>query len=88
MNKSDGIPIIEGDAWHSLLGQDAEYISDTAQHDGKYVSLQVIEDATFSTLSSNWTGNTVTKLPVGIYNGLFDSIRLSSGKVLAYKGGE
>lgn len=86
MTKSDGNIIVEGDVWHSLLGQDAEYINDKVVHNGNFVSLQVIEDVTFVNFSSNWTGNTVTSLPVGIYNGHFTSIRLSSGSLIAYKG--
>lgn len=86
MTLKNGSDVMEGDAWHNLLGYEAEYIADTVAHNGNFISIQVIEDATFSTLTSNWTGNTVASLPIGIYNGQFTAIKLSAGKIVAYKG--
>ena len=70
-----------------------EYINDTAVHTAPsnrfYCAIQVISDAVFSAIVPAPTGNTFTGevIPTGtILYGNFQSITLTSGKVIAYKG--
>ena len=70
-----------------------EYINDKAAHvpalNTFYSSIQVISDAVFSAIVPAPTGNTFTGevIPTGtILYGNFQSITLTSGKVIAYKG--
>lgn len=56
---------------------------------GSFCAIQVIEEATFSTLTSaNWSGDALTSvaIPAGtIIYGAFSAFTLTSGKVIAYK---
>ena len=81
----------------SLGGKGFEFISDTAEHvapEGKvYIALQVVSDAVIASYKTDEgakiTGNDFTgeSLPVGfVLYGRYTSIKLASGKVIAYKG--
>lgn len=56
---------------------------------GDFEAIQVIEAATFSTLTApNWSGDALTSvsIPAGtILYGYFTAFTLSAGKVIAYK---
>jgi len=66
----------------SIKGGD--YFADTDNHTGIWRSgIQVITEATFTTLTGNITG--ITTLPIGIYGGTFTVIKLASGSLIAYK---
>lgn len=70
-----------------LLGQEPHYINDTAEHKGRFISIQALTDCTFTTLTSNITGNTLTTLAEGTtIGGEFTTIQLTSGSLIAYKG--
>ncbi len=53
----------------------------------KFIAIQVTEDAVIGTLVGNMTNSSGLTLPTGVVvYGLFTSITLTSGKVIAYMG--
>ena len=61
-----------------------EYISDTNAHTGRFWQLYAVADAVIA----NQTGNTFTSVPLNAGDsimGVFTSVTLASGKVVAYK---
>ena len=66
-----------------------EYISDTAAHTGRFWKLYAVADAVISTATiQNASGNTFTSVPLGkgdSIEGVFTSVTLASGKIVAYK---
>jgi hypothetical protein len=66
-----------------------EYISDTAAHVGRFWKLYALADAVISTATiQNVSGNAFTSVPLGAgdeIEGVFTSVTLASGKVVAYK---
>jgi len=66
-----------------------EYISDTAAHTGRFFKLYAVADAVISTATvQNATGNAFTSVPLmaGDYiDGVFTSVTLASGKIIAYR---
>lgn len=70
-----------------------EFISDTAKHvaplNQKFVKLQVLATAVIASIEPQPTGNTYTSFsfPAGtVLEFEFNSITLTSGTVIAYKG--
>jgi hypothetical protein len=67
----------------------AEYISDTAAHTGRFCEIVALEDSVIASLTAqDWTGNAATSIPLkatGEIEGVFTSITLASGKVVAYR---
>lgn len=66
-----------------------EYISDTAAHTGRFWQIYAVADAVINTATiENQTGNTFATVPLNAgdsITGVFTSITLTSGKVVAYK---
>lgn len=66
-----------------------EYISDTAAHTGRFWQLYAVADAVINTATiENQTGNTFSAVPLNAGDsiiGVFTSVTLTSGKVVAYK---
>lgn len=66
-----------------------EYITDTAAHTGRFYKLYALADAVISTATvQNASGNAFTSVPLGKgdqIEGVFTSVTLASGKVVAYK---
>ncbi len=66
-----------------------EYISDTAAHTGRFWKLYAVADAVISTATvQNASGNTFSSVPLTAgdqIEGVFTSVTLASGKVIAYK---
>lgn len=66
-----------------------EYISDTSAHTGRFRRIYAVADAVINTATiQNATGNTFSAVPLshGDYiDGVFTSVTLTSGKVVAYK---
>ena len=66
-----------------------EYISDTAAHTGRFFELYALEAAVIaSAVSPVATGNTFTSVPIpvgGRIRGIFTSVTLASGKIIAHK---
>lgn len=67
----------------------AEYISDTAAHAGRFGKICALEDSVIASLSAeDYTGNALTAVPLkatGEMYGVFTSITLTSGTVVAYR---
>jgi hypothetical protein len=93
--KEDGTTINIADLLANGAGGAFEFISDTEAHappSGQvFVALQLITDTVFADLSSEVviTGNTFTgaSIPAGtIIYGRFNSVTLTSGSLIAYKG--
>lgn len=67
----------------------AEYISDTVAHTGRFGEIVALEDSVIASLTAqDWTGNALTAIPLkatGEIEGVFTSITLTSGKVVAYR---
>lgn len=66
-----------------------EYISDTSAHTGRFGKLYALADAVIaSAVVQNATGNAFTSVPLAagdeIY-GVFTSVTLTSGKIVAYR---
>lgn len=66
-----------------------EYISDTAAHTGRFWKLYAVADAVISTATvQNASGNTFSSVPLNHgdqIEGVFTSVTLASGKIVAYK---
>ncbi len=66
-----------------------EYIDDTVAHTGRFWEIYALADAVINTATiENQTGNTFSAVPLKAgdsINGVFTSITLTSGKVVAYK---
>jgi hypothetical protein len=66
-----------------------EYIDDTVAHTGRFWQIYALADASIgSAVIENQTGNTFTTVPLkagDFISGVFTSITLASGKVVAYK---
>jgi hypothetical protein len=66
-----------------------EYIGDTAAHAGRFYRLYAVADAVISTATvQNATGNAFTSVPLmagDFIDGVFTSVTLASGKVVAYR---
>ncbi len=70
--------------------QGAEYIDDTTAHAGKFGAITAVAAAVLdgATVAADYTGNSIASMPIPagttIY-GVFTSVKLTSGKVIAYK---
>lgn len=66
-----------------------EYISDTAAHAGRFWQVYALEDSVIASAGvANKTGNNFTSVPLKAGDsiiGVFTSVTLTSGKVVAYK---
>ena len=66
-----------------------EYITDTSAHTGRFCRLYALADAVISTATvMNASGNTFSSVPLNAgdeIQGVFTSVTLASGKILAYK---
>lgn len=66
-----------------------EYISDTSAHAGRFYKLYALADAVISTATiANASGNTFSSVPLNHgdqIEGVFTSVTLASGKIVAYK---
>ena len=66
-----------------------EYITDTVAHTGRFWQIYALEASVIaSAVIENQTGNTFTSVPLGAgdsIKGVFTSVTLASGKVVAYK---
>jgi hypothetical protein len=67
----------------------AEYIDDTVAHTGRFGEIVALEDSVIATLTAmDYTGNTLTAIPLKAsceLCGVFTSITLTSGTVVAYR---
>ncbi len=67
----------------------AEYIDDTAAHAGRFGKIVALEDSVIATLvASDYTGNTLSAVPLKAsceMYGVFTSVTLTSGTVVAYR---
>lgn len=66
-----------------------EYISDTNAHTGRFFKLYALADAVISAATvQNASGNAFTSVPLNAgdsIEGVFTSVTLASGKIIAYK---
>jgi len=66
-----------------------ELITDTSAHTGRFFRLYALEATVVNTATvQNASGNTFSAVPIpagGAIDGLFTSVTLTSGKVVAYK---
>jgi len=67
----------------------AEFIDDTAAHAGRFGKIVALEDSVIASLTADdYTGNTLSAIPFKAsceMCGVFTSITLTSGTVVAYK---
>jgi hypothetical protein len=67
----------------------AEFIDDTAAHTGRFGKIVALEDSVINTATAlDYTGNTLAAIPFKAsceICGVFTSITLTSGTVVAYK---
>ena len=67
----------------------AEFIDDTAAHTVRFGKIVALEDSVINTATAvNYTGNTLSAIPFKAsceIEGVFTSITLTSGTVVAYK---
>jgi hypothetical protein len=67
----------------------AEFIDDTAAHTGRFGKIVALEDSVIASLTAlDYTGNTLSAIPFNAsceMEGVFTSITLTSGTVVAYK---
>ena len=67
----------------------AEFIDDTAAHTGRFGKIVALEDSVIASLTADdYTGNTLSAIPFKAsceMCGVFTSITLTSGTVIAYK---
>lgn len=66
-----------------------EYISDSSEHTGRFWQIYALEDSVINTATiENQTGNSFSSVPLKAgdsIDGVFTSVTLTSGKVIAYK---
>ena len=65
-----------------------EYISDTEAHAGPFCRLYALAATVVASAEGNVSGNTFTAVPIpagGAIDGIFTSVTLTSGKIVAYK---
>ena len=66
-----------------------EYITDTSAHTGRFWKLYALADAVINTATvQNASGNTFSSVPLNAgdcIEGVFTSVTLTSGKIVAYK---
>ena len=66
-----------------------EYISDTSAHTGRFCKLYALSNAVISSATvMNASGNAFTSVPLDAgdeIEGVFTSVTLASGKIIAYK---
>jgi hypothetical protein len=68
----------------------AEFIDDTAvAHTGRFGKIVALEDSVIASLTAqDWTGNTLSAIPFKAsceIEGVFTSVTLTSGTVVAYR---
>ena len=67
----------------------AEFIDDTAAHTGRFGKIVALEDSVIASLSAeDYTGNTLSAIPIKAsceMYGVFTSVTLTSGTVVAYR---
>jgi len=67
----------------------AEFIDDTSAHTGRFGKIVALEDSVIASLTAmDYTGNTLAAIPLNASSemyGVFTSITLTSGTVVAYK---
>ena len=67
----------------------AEFIDDTNAHAGRFGKIVALEDSVIASLSADdYTGNTLSAIPLNAsceMQGVFTSVTLTSGTVVAYK---
>lgn len=67
----------------------AEYIDDTVAHTGRFGEIVALEDSVIATLTAmDYTGNALAAIPLKAsceLCGVFTSITLTSGTVVAYR---
>jgi hypothetical protein len=67
----------------------AEFIDDTTAHAGRFGKIVALEDSVIASLTAmDYTGNTLSAIPLNAsceMDGVFTSITLTSGTVVAYK---
>lgn len=67
----------------------AEFIDDTAAHTGRFGKIVALENSVIASLTAmDYTGNALTAIPLNASSemeGVFTSITLTSGTVVAYK---
>jgi hypothetical protein len=67
----------------------AEFIDDTVAHAGRFGKIVALEDSAIASLTAlDYTGNTLSAIPLKAsceIEGVFTSITLASGTVVAYK---
>jgi len=67
----------------------AEFIDDTAAHTGRFGKIVALEDSVIASLSAeDYTGNALSAIPLNAsceMSGVFTSITLTSGTVVAYR---
>lgn len=60
-------------------------ISNTASHTLDFTAIQIISDATFTSITGNITGLTGIVIPAGtVIRGTFTAVQLTSGTIIAY----
>jgi hypothetical protein len=67
----------------------AEFIDDTVAHTGRFGKVVALEDSVIASMTvQDWTGNTLSAIPFKAsteIEGVFTSITLTSGTVVAYR---
>jgi hypothetical protein len=67
----------------------AEFIDDTSAHVGRFGKIVALEDSVIASLSAeDYTGNTLSAIPLKAsceMYGVFTSVTLTSGTVVAYR---
>jgi formyltetrahydrofolate synthetase len=67
----------------------AEYIDDTVAHTGRFGKIVATENSVIASLTAmDYSGNTLSAIPLNAsceMEGVFTSITLTSGTVIAYK---
>jgi hypothetical protein len=67
----------------------AEFIDDTVAHTGRFGKIVALENSVIASLTAmDYTGNTLSAIPLNAsteIEGVFTSITLTSGTVVAYK---
>ena len=75
------------EALEKMLGEQGfTYIDDVAKVEGKYIAIQVLDDAVVTTEGEGYELEAVAIGEGQVIVGKFTSIQLAMGSILAYKG--
>lgn len=86
---ANAIPV--GDINRPIVDWGADFYSDTSLHNGDWIGFLCLTDAVIDLTGVNWGGSVITAVTVkaGTYvPGRFNTLKLASGTIIAYRASQ